>query len=58
MVFAYIGIGIAILVAIFLLKKILFPSNSFEMFCQKCGTKTDGLKCSRCTNRSNKYSWR
>ncbi|WP_162858564.1 hypothetical protein [Candidatus Nitrosotenuis aquarius] len=58
MVFVYIGIGIAILVALFLLKKILFPSNSFEMFCQKCGTKMDGLKCSRCEDHSKRQSWR
>jgi hypothetical protein len=58
MVFVYIGIGIAVLVAIFLLKKILFPSNSFEMFCKKCGAKTGGLKCPRCENSSNKQSWR
>ncbi|MFM8659178.1 MAG: hypothetical protein ACKOCQ_04495 [Candidatus Nitrosotenuis sp.] len=62
MVLVYVGIGIAVLIAIFLFKKILSssPSNAFkfEVFCKKCGAKTGGLKCPRCENSSKKQSWR
>ena len=62
MVLVYVGIGIAVLIAIFLFKKILSssPSNAFkfEIFCRKCGAKTGGFKCSKCEDSSKKQSWR
>ncbi len=62
MVIVYIGIGVAILIAIILFKKILSspPTNAFQfdMVCKKCGAKTGGLRCSKCASTSNKQSWR
>ncbi|NDB32854.1 MAG: hypothetical protein EB158_07035 [Nitrosopumilaceae archaeon] len=61
-VLVYIEIGIAILIAIFLFKKILSSSPSsaikFEIFCKKCGYRTGGLKCPRCEDPSKKQRWR
>jgi hypothetical protein len=51
-----VGIGIAVLLAAVLLKKILFPSAKFDIFCKICGSKTGGLKCKKC--QDTKQSWK
>jgi predicted Zn-ribbon and HTH transcriptional regulator len=57
MVFVWIGLGIAVLVAAILLKKIIkTPPQSaitFNQYCKKCGYRTNGLKCPRCQMQSS-----
>lgn len=50
MVFVWIGIGVGILaVSILVFKVIKSPRNSFiTIRCNKCGLKTNGLKCPLC----------
>ncbi|CAE6495864.1 conserved hypothetical protein [Candidatus Nitrosotenuis uzonensis] len=50
------------LIAIILIKKIFTTSakTSFKIGirCQRCGYKTNGLKCPRCENASDHQRWR
>jgi predicted Zn-ribbon and HTH transcriptional regulator len=62
MVIVWIGIGIGVLLAIILIKKIARTSKNasfkFGVYCKKCGYKTNGLKCPRCESASNRQSWK
>lgn len=62
MVLVWIGIGLGILIAIIMLRKIVktppHEAIKFELYCKRCGYKTNGLKCPRCENASNRQSWR
>jgi predicted Zn-ribbon and HTH transcriptional regulator len=63
MVIVYIGIGVGILIAIILLKKIIktSPRDSikFSAYCKKCGYRTNGLKCPRCEkSQQNPQKWK
>jgi hypothetical protein len=62
MVIVWIGIGIGVLIAILLIKKIIkTPPRipfKFGFYCKKCGYKTNGLKCPRCENASHRQSWK
>ncbi|HEY8110247.1 MAG TPA: hypothetical protein VIG05_05230 [Candidatus Nitrosotenuis sp.] len=62
MVIVWIGIGIGVLLAIVLIKKIRRTSSTtpFKLgfYCKKCGYKTNGLKCPKCENASSRQSWR
>ncbi|TBR25301.1 MAG: hypothetical protein EPO63_02175 [Candidatus Nitrosotenuis sp.] len=62
MVIVWIGIGMGILLAIILIKKAIktSPRTPFklDLYCKKCGYKTNGLKCPRCENASSRQSWK
>ncbi|CDI06064.1 conserved hypothetical protein [Candidatus Nitrosotenuis uzonensis] len=62
MVIIWIGIGIGILLAAILIKKIITTSPrtplKFGMRCNKCGYKTNGLKCPRCENAPDHQRWK
>ena len=61
MVLVWIGIAIGILIAVVLIVKIVktpsYESISLNANCKKCGYKTNGLKCPKCDQNSffNKY---
>ena len=56
MVLAWIGIAVGILIAVILIVKIVktpsYESISLNPNCKKCGFKTNGLKCPRCEKTS------
>lgn len=63
MVLIWIGIALGILVAIILAKKIIKASPrsavTFNLYCKKCGYKTNGIKCPRCENsQQNHQKWK
>lgn len=63
MVFVYIGIGVGILIAALLLRKIIrTPAREgikFAMYCKKCGYRTNGLKCPYCEkSEQSSQKWR
>lgn len=62
MVVVWIGLGVGILVAAILLKKIVTtsPKDALKVSvnCKKCGYRTNGLKCPRCENASDPQRWR
>ncbi len=55
MVLVWIGIAVGVLIIIALIIKLSkTPPHSavrFEQRCQKCGQKTNGLKCPRCDRK-------
>ena len=59
MVLVWIGIAIGILLVIILIFKISKTSSrevvGIDMFCKKCGIKTNGLKCPRCEKRTQSF---
>jgi predicted Zn-ribbon and HTH transcriptional regulator len=63
MVLVWIGIAVGVLVAIILIKKIIKTSPRsaviFNLYCKKCGYKTNGLKCPRCeSSQQNHQKWK
>lgn len=62
MVFVWIGIGVGVLIAAVLIKKIIktSPKDPFKIgiYCNKCGYKVNGLKCPRCASTSSQKSWK
>ena len=56
MVLLWIGIAVGILIAIILIVKIIKTPSHESIFittnCKKCGYKTNGLKCPRCDKNS------
>ncbi|HSA98874.1 MAG TPA: hypothetical protein VLF17_07325 [Candidatus Nitrosotenuis sp.] len=62
MVIVWIGLGIGILLATVLIKKIIKTSPKtpleFELNCKKCGYRTNGLKCPRCENAYDPQRWK
>ena len=59
MVLLWIGIAIvALIVVILIVKAVKTPSRDVmgvELQCKKCGSKTNGLKCPKCDNKSQKF---
>ncbi len=59
MVLVLIGIVIGIIiVAILIVKAAKTHSKDvlgIDMFCKKCGTKTNGLKCPKCEKRTQSF---
>ena len=59
MVLVWIGIAVGILLVIILIIKASKTSSrevvGIDMFCRKCGIKTDGLKCSRCEKSTQSF---
>ena len=59
MVLLWIGIAIGVLIAIILIVKTIKTSSKdvlrMDMYCKKCGLKTNGLKCPRCENKTPSY---
>lgn len=62
MVIVWIGLGIGVILAIILIKKITktspMASFRFGVYCKKCGYKTNGLKCPKCESTSSRQNWR
>jgi len=59
MVLALIGIVIGILVVSILIVKAAKTHSrevvGMNIFCRKCGTKTNGLKCPRCEKKPQSF---
>ena len=55
MVLTYIGIAIGVIILIAIIVKLLkSPPNavlSLNLYCKKCGFKTNGLKCPKCDEK-------
>lgn len=62
MVFVWIGLGVGVLVAVILIRKILKTSPrdalKFSPYCKKCGYRTNGLKCPRCESTTQQKNGR
>ncbi|MCH2406011.1 MAG: hypothetical protein MK200_07450 [Nitrosopumilus sp.] len=59
MVLLWIGIAVGILLVIILIVKAAKTHSlevvGIDMFCRKCGIKTNGLKCPRCEKTSQSF---
>jgi len=59
MVLVWIGIAIGVLIIIILIVKAVKTSSrdvvGIDMFCRKCGIKTNGLKCPKCEKRTQSF---
>ena len=59
MVLALIGIAVGILLVIILIIKASKTSScdivGIDMFCRKCGIKTNGLECQRCKKGTQSF---
>jgi len=59
MVLVWIGIAVGVLIIIILIIKAVKTSSrevvGIDMFCRKCGIKTNGLKCPRCEKRTQSF---
>jgi len=59
MVLLWIGIGIGILLAIILIVKAAKTSSQdvlrMDVYCRKCGLRTNGLKCPKCEKRTQSF---
>ena len=59
MVLVWIGIAVGVLTVIILvLRAIKTPPNDvvgIDMFCRKCGVKTNGLECPRCKKGTQSF---
>jgi len=59
MILVWIGIGIGILMAIILIAKAAKTSSQdvlgMDVYCRKCGLKTNGLECPRCEKRTQSF---
>jgi len=59
MVLLWIGIGIGILLAIILIVKAAKTSSQdvlrMDVYCRKCGLRTNGLKCPKCEKRTPSF---
>ena len=59
MVLVLIGIAIGILiVAILIIKATRTPARDIvgmDIICKKCGTRTNGLACPKCKNKSQSF---
>ena len=59
MVLLWIGIAAGILLVIILIIKAVKTHSrdvvGIDMFCRKCGIKTNGLKCQRCEKTSQSF---
>ncbi len=59
MVLVWIGIAVGILIVIILIVKAVKTSSrdvvGFDVYCRKCGIKTNGLKCPKCEKTSQSF---
>ena len=59
MVLLWIGIAIvALIVVILIVKAVKTPSRDvmgIELKCKNCGSKTNGLKCPKCEDKSQTF---
>ena len=59
MVLVWIGIAVGVLLVIILIIKASKTSSrevvGMDMFCRKCGIKTDGLKCPKCEKSTQSF---
>jgi hypothetical protein len=59
MVIVYIGIAIAILLVIILVVKLSKTSSrdvmGVDLYCRKCGLKTNGSQCPKCEKKSQSF---
>ena len=59
MVLVLIGIIVGIIIVTILIVKAAKTSSrdvvGIDMFCKKCGIKTNGLKCPRCEKRTQSF---
>ena len=59
MVLLWIGIAVGVIIAIILIAKAIRTSPmevvKMEMYCKKCGFKTNGLKCPRCESKDSSF---
>ena len=59
MVLLWIGIAVGILLVIILIVKAAKTHSrevvGIDMFCRKCGIKTNGLKCPKCEKRTQSF---
>jgi len=59
MVLVWIGIAVGILLVIILIVKAAKTHSKevvgIDMFCRKCGIKTNGLKCPKCEKTSQSF---
>ena len=59
MVLLWIGIAAGIIITtILIVKAVKTPSSDVmgvELQCKKCGSNTNGLKCPKCGNKSQKF---
>jgi len=57
-VIVWVGIGLGVLLACILLRRILKESPKtplkIKLYCKKCGYRTNGLKCPVCENASKR----
>ena len=57
MVLIWIGIGLGVLIALILMIKLLktppHEAVSIETHCKICGDKLNGLKCPKCSKKNN-----
>lgn len=59
MVLVWIGIAVGVLLVIILIIKAIKTHSQdvvgIDMFCRKCGIKTNGLKCPKCEKRTQSF---
>ena len=59
MVLLWIGIAVGVIITtILIVKAVKTPSRDvmgFELQCKKCGSKTNGLKCPKCEDKSQTF---
>ena len=59
MVLLWIGIAVGVLIAVVLIvKAVKTPSRDvvgIELLCNKCGSKTNGMKCPKCGDKPQTF---
>ena len=59
MVLLWIGIAVGVIITtILIVKAVKTPSRDVmgvELQCKKCGSKTNGLKCQKCEDKSQTF---
>ncbi|QDI88076.1 hypothetical protein Nisw_00290 [Candidatus Nitrosopumilus sp. SW] len=59
MVLLWIGIAVGVLIAVILIVKVVKTSSrdivGIELQCNKCGYKTNGMKCPKCGNKPQTF---
>ena len=59
MVLLWIGIAVGVLIAVVLIVKVVkTPSRDvvgIELLCNKCGSKTNGMKCPKCGDKPQTF---
>ena len=59
LVLLWVGIAVGVIIVIILIVKAIRTSPmdvvKMEMYCKKCGFKTNGLKCPRCESKDPSF---